>query len=77
MLIETCWADVAQFGLVQEVCLHPVVGMTLDSELLTSALRQLSLPQALKLAEYLLKMFSKYTGTSFSRQCSTSTQAFV
>ena len=53
----TAWS-----GLVQEVCLHPVVGMTLDSELLTSALRQLSLPQALKLAEYLLKLFSKYTG---------------
>ena len=35
-MVDVTWCEP-----VQEVCLHPVVGMTLDSELLTSALRQL------------------------------------
>ena len=42
--------------------MHPFVTMTLDSSLLLSCLRQLSLPQALRLAEYLLKLMSKYSG---------------
>ncbi|DBA75343.1 hypothetical protein WJX77_005717 [Trebouxia sp. C0004] len=47
----------------QEVCLHPIVNMTHDSQLLMSSLRQLSPPQALTLAQYLLKLLGKYSGS--------------
>ena len=47
---------------MQEVCFHPIVGMTHDSTLLLSALRQLSGSQALALGQYLLKLMAKYSG---------------
>ena len=40
--------------------------MTHDSQLLMSSLRQLSPPQALALAQYLLKLLEKYSGEPHS-----------
>lgn len=47
---------------MQEVCFHAIVAMTHDSTLLLSALRQLPGSQALALAQYLLKLMTKYSG---------------
>lgn len=54
--------DADMFDVLQETCIHPIVTMTLDAELLMSSLRQLSPPQALTLAHYLLKLMGKYSG---------------
>ena len=40
--------------------------MTHDTQLLMSSLRQLSPPQALTLAQYLLKLLDKYSGEPYS-----------
>ena len=62
-----CYACFACFvgrqpSLVQEVCLHSAVAMTHDSALLLSVLRQLSGTQVVALAQYLLKLMTKYAG---------------
>jgi hypothetical protein len=59
---------------LQEVCLHPIVTMTHDSQLLMSSLRQLSPPQALALAQYLLKLLEKYSGEPHSHIAATQMQ---
>ncbi|DBA81279.1 TPA: hypothetical protein ACH3X2_006899 [Trebouxia sp. C0005] len=66
-VVKAAYAAAAVDGMTaQEVCLHPIVTMAHDSQLLMSSLRQLSPPQALTLAQYLLKLLGKFSGEPHS-----------
>ncbi|KAL0021610.1 hypothetical protein WJX79_005995 [Trebouxia sp. C0005] len=61
-VVKAAYAAAAVDGMTaQEVCLHPIVTMAHDSQVLMSSLRQLSPPQALTLAQYLLKLLGKFS----------------